>query len=1292
MRGSWNDAEVGSERLRDVLDWLRATIAEVPLPVLEVWGRLSYLVGFALAILAFSGCTFRLGHELRLGRERQAWDAKALWTMPLTFALIAAAGYVGSSIVLVAGAQTFESFKDLAVFLCVVLFGYPALVTVPFAYGLADLIEGVPPEFLWGWLPGYFINPALFWIAYQLIGKDPDFFKLKTWGRYVVFVLLFVGLEPMLWGFLCSDRFTAHGSYHEITSALFLTTSITWLMAPFVMMGALPVARRLQIFWAEIPGHVREQAWGDPAAVWETGAGHVNMVPASTARGFPIRMFILMPFVALILIMVGVTGYVTLRSAGQGARQLAVRLHQEIASNVHAQLDQQLEDKRLTVGEAAEVLRGLTKASSGQVFIVHRSGQVVGAEADNAVLPSALGALRKQLGAAPNASGALQFTFDHISEHPPSRDTWLGYATAHGGRLGQSEWTVLSIIPEAFYLSGVRAGNSRVAMVFAVALLLSLVVAALLAAVVTEPLRSLSRATGDLAKGKLDTQVPSSALLELRALTSSFNQMSTQLASSFAELTVEVERRKYRERELEQSEERLRESENRVQLGMRAAKLAIWEWDIEHDRLVWDEPMFELYGVDKDEFRGGVDTWVNCLLPEDVQPITRELEAAVRGEREFDTEFRVALPDGAIRFIKAAAVTTRAADGRPLRMVGVNLDVTETHRLESEHSQLVRDLGERVKELRLLHSASRLLQRGRPFDRALLTDLVGLLPRAWQYPECCEARIGYQDMVVSTPGFKESRFGQRQIFHASDGTGFVEVVYTEPRPSTRDGIFSTEERAVLESLTEMLVAYLDLRKYQEGLETLVRERTAALVAAKEQAEAASRAKTTFLANMSHEIRTPMNAILGFGQLMQRDGALNERDTDRVDKLLRNGYHLLELINNVLEMSKIEAGRAEPVASSFDLRRTLMDVEAMMRERFEAKGVAFRLLVADNLVQYVHTDAAKLRQVLLNLLSNAAKFTSQGEVSLSADSSNEGDRVRLLFRVTDTGDGMTPDEIERAFEPFQQTQSGLRSQTGTGLGLAISRDFARLLGGDLRAFAAPGQGTTFEVEVMAHVGARVEATSASADGQVLGLAPGHSPPLVMVVDDERDNRAVLIGLLDSVGVRWVEATGGAGAVKQFVARRPALIFMDVKMPDVDGIEATRRIRELEDGEATPVIMLTASVFQTERQSVLRTGGTEFMGKPFQENDIWAALERHLGLTFVRGPSSLRPTAATTTVTKQQVMALGAEMVRQIREAIELGFVARIPSIVADVAPEHRSTATALCRLANELEIQHLERLV
>ena len=222
--------------MQELILWLEATFGAIPQPVLEVWGRLSYVVGFALAVYAFSGFTFRLGTSWGFGRERQAWDAKATQSIPITFIVVTVSGYIGSSIVLVPGAQTFESLKDLAVFLCIVLLGYPALITVPFAYALSDLIEGVPPQFLLAWLPGYFINPTCFWLAYQLFGKNPDFRRARTWGSYALFVVLFMATEPVLWGFICSGKFTAKTVVRAILNLIRnvtcgkvkLRASITW--------------------------------------------------------------------------------------------------------------------------------------------------------------------------------------------------------------------------------------------------------------------------------------------------------------------------------------------------------------------------------------------------------------------------------------------------------------------------------------------------------------------------------------------------------------------------------------------------------------------------------------------------------------------------------------------------------------------------------------------------------------------------------------------------------------------------------------------------------------------------------------------------------------------------------------------------------------------------------------------------------------------------------------------------------------------------------------------------------
>ncbi len=1281
--------------MNGVLQGLEQTVAGIPLPVLEVWGWLSYIIGIALAVAAFGGFTFRLGERWGFGRERQAWDAKALWCMPLTFVLIATSGYFGSFIVLVPGAQTFESLKDLVVFLCVVLFGYPALITVPFAYGLADVIEGVPPEFLWGWWPGYFINPACFWIAYQLIGKNPDFRLPGTWPRYLVFVALFMSLEPVLWGFICSDRFTPAVSYRQVTSALVFTTSVTWVIAPLAMLAALPLARSLGLFWAEIGGHVKERALGRRQWLWEAGRPGGGERSAAAA-GIPIRLFILMPFIGLVLVMVGTTAYVTLRSAEDDAEKLAVRLHEEISENIGLRLNEQLaRGPHISAEQISQLLAALPIARHGSALLIDRSGKLVASSlgrTDPIVENAALN-LQRVAGDLRQLRAVVQFRFDHLVAKPLSRETWLAHAAPRKGDERGTDWVVMTIMPEAFYLAGVRVGNSRSAMVFAVALVLSLGVAAMLGSKVTGPLRDISEAACALADGSMTARVPNVHLEELGILTRSFNDMAAQLQASFDKLSSEVETRKRRERELEQSEERLRSSENRIQLAVRAASLGVWDWDVQRDELHWDDSMYRLYGVDKGEFGRAYDAWSKCLLPEDAAAARADVEAALRGDKEFESEFRVRRSDGAVRSIRGTGRTIRDADGRPLRMVGINWDVTDRRRSEAERGKLLHDLGERVKELRLLHAASRLLQRDRPLDRALLEELVVQLPPAWQYPECCAARISYLDITVSTPGFCDSRFRQLKTFATRDGTGTIEVIYTEQRPEAAEGPFLVEERALIDSLGEMLVGYLELRKREESLEALVRERTIALSHAKEQAETANRAKSTFLATMSHEIRTPMNAILGFGQLLSRASELTPRDRDRLEKLLRNGYHLLELINNVLEMSRIEAGRSEASLASFDLHRAIADVEGMVRERLEAKGLAFIVQGIDTLPRHVQTDEAKLRQILINLLGNAAKFTDAGSVTLSLQATPAGDRVALAFRVEDTGAGMAPDELEQIFEPFQQARSGIRNQTGTGLGLAISRDFARLLGGELRVKSELGRGSTFVLEVMAEAvaGSEIRATGV-AFGQVAGLEPGQRIPTLLVVDDEADNRAVLSELLRAVGARVIEADDGSTALDMTASHRPDLVFMDVKMRGMSGVEAVRRIRATEAGKSIPIIILSASALRDERTSMLSTGADDFVAKPFREVEIWTILERHLGLRFVYkpAPTSARPDPAAPT--REQVLALGADTVQRLREAIELGYVGRIPAILAQAEPEHRATVAALSELAQGLELQRLTKLL
>jgi membrane protein YqaA with SNARE-associated domain len=256
--------------MTSVIVWLEDVVGTIPLPLLEVWSRFSYVVGLALAICAFGGFTFRIGETWRFGRERQTWDAKAFLSLPLTSVLVIATGYIGSFVVFVAGAQTFESLKDLVVLLCIVLFGYPALIAVPPAYMLSDLIEGVPPGSVLNWIEGYFFWAAFVWMAYQLIGRNPDFRRAQTWRRYGVFVVLIMLFDPVMWGFICSEQFTSAISYRNISSALFFTLSVTWLMAP--PLSCRPAAG--QTVWMVLGGNSRaRQSARDRRERMDLGSG-----------------------------------------------------------------------------------------------------------------------------------------------------------------------------------------------------------------------------------------------------------------------------------------------------------------------------------------------------------------------------------------------------------------------------------------------------------------------------------------------------------------------------------------------------------------------------------------------------------------------------------------------------------------------------------------------------------------------------------------------------------------------------------------------------------------------------------------------------------------------------------------------------------------------------------------------------------------------------------------------------------------------------------------------------------
>lgn len=420
---------------------------------------------------------------------------------------------------------------------------------------------------------------------------------------------------------------------------------------------------------------------------------------------------------------------------------------------------------------------------------------------------------------------------------------------------------------------------------------------------------------------------------------------------------------------------------------------------------------------------------------------------------------------------------------------------------------------------------------------------------------------------------------------------------------------------VLNDITARKCAQEELKKAYRYLEQKVEERTAELRSAKEAAEAANRAKSTFLSNMNHELRTPLSAILGYSELLKRDRALQPKQIEYLNIIGRSGDHLLELINSVLELSKIEAGRVSVDAVIFDLPLLLADLHAMFRIKAEAKNLCFVAPGTDGLPRHLVADENKLRQILINMLGNAIKFTESGAVSLRAGIDGQpGNGTRLVVEVADTGPGIAPEELESVFGVFQQTASGRRSKGGSGLGMAISRDYARLMGGDLTVSSNPEQGSVFRLELPVEEAGVLDSKAGGHQPRVTTIKEGQAIPRVLVVEDSEANRLLLLGLLQQAGFHARGAVNGLEAVEMFREFHPDFIWMDIRMPVMDGVEATRRIRSAEGGEAVTIVALTASCLADERKRVLASGFDELVFKPYRTQDIFDVMSRHLGVEY------------------------------------------------------------------------------
>ncbi len=609
--------------------------------------------------------------------------------------------------------------------------------------------------------------------------------------------------------------------------------------------------------------------------------------------------------------------------------------------------------------------------------------------------------------------------------------------------------------------------------------------------------------------------------------------------------------------ESQKIQNKLRNSEERLNLSQQIGHVGSWEWDIRSNDLYWSDEIFRIFGLHPQQFVPTYPAFLKRIHPEDRSIVEVAVKTAIDNQTPYCIEHRVVHPNGVERLVLEQGEVHYDAQGAPLRMLGLVQDITERKRFE-----------------------------------------------------------------------------------------------------------------------------LDLQQ------------------AKEAAESASQAKSVFLASMSHELRTPLNAILGYAQLLKRDSSLNPQQRDNLHVIYNSGSYLLELINEILDLSKIEAGHMELLPEPCHLGHLLQDICALFSLRCQEKGIAFKFTARSALPDFLLADEKRLRQILINLLGNAVKFTETGYVHLKLHYRSDAAADILLVLVEDTGVGMNETELKQIFKPFSQAGSNRYKAQGTGLGLAITRKLVNLMHGDLHVLSTPQQGSVFWAELhlarLQHPQPLVTASNATQRINGYQRTDGQSQALqILIVDDILENRQLLVQLLESIGFVCRVAQNGQLALEIAACWQADAILMDLVMPVLDGLEATRCLRQMPNYTQTPIIAVSASAFASHRQDSLDAGCQAHIDKPFSEDLLFSLLRQHLPLQWLFVQDEHKAQAAQNATAETDAVPLPPAALSRLNEFAQSGKIIEIQEYAEELANSgeaYAGVARQLHQYADHLDMKAVRSLL